>query len=336
MARIIGGRANIAIARETTRGEAPSPAVSTYFWLPWTGFTFDDKVEKFVSQEALGVIDDSADTYMVSKWSEGGIEGEVRDKSFGLLLYALFGAISTAANGSAYNHTFTVSQTNQHTSLAIFVLDPNSDYIFELSMLDSMELVIETGKLATYSCNFMARPSQSTSMVAGVNGVPAMTTLGSENKFVATQASVRISPDRGNIGSAPEITLQSIKLTFSKNLMRKHILGSIVPDDIINQTMSVEGTMTMPYDNKVWKDYSLQDTYKCMQVKLENRGVIISAGVNPTILITMPRVSFYDWTPERPKGELYEQTIGFRAHRDLTNNESMVYNVVLTNLTASY
>jgi hypothetical protein len=277
-----------------------------------------------------------ADAYIVNKWGEGSIEGEVRDKSFGLLLYAIFGAETPSANGSAFNHTFTVAQTNQHTSLTIAVNDPNSDYIFELAMLDNLELTIETGKLATFSANFMSRPSSTTSFAAGINSVPAKTTLGSENKFVASNASVRMADSRGNLRISPEISVQNVKLTFSKNLMRKHVLGSLVPDDIINQSMSVEGSFTLPYNDKIYKDISLTDTYKAMEVRLENRAVTLSAGVNPQIVLTFPRVSLYDWSPERPKGELYEQTIGFRALRDVTNNEDMVYNVVLTNLVATY
>lgn len=336
MAKIIGARVNLAIAKETVRGEADSPAVTTLYWLPWTGFTFDDKVTKYVSQEALGVIDDSADQYITERWGEGDIEGEIRDKSFGLLLYALLGTKAVAANGSAYNHTFTLAQTNQHQSLSMWVDDPNKDYVFELMMLDNLEVTIETGKLATFTAGFLSRPSQTTSMTAGINSIPAKSTLAGENKFVASNASIRIATDRNNFGPAPEISVQNLRITFTKNLMRKHVLGSAQPDDIINQAMSVEGTFQLPYQDQIYKDYALQDTYRALQIKLENRAVTLSAGVNPQIVITLPRVGFYDWTPERPKGELYEQTIGFRAFRDMTNTEDLVYSIVLTNAVASY
>lgn len=332
MAKIIGGRVDIGISRETTRGVGLLPT----YWLPWTEFNFDDKSTKIVSEEALGVIDESAEQFVTERWAEGSINGEVRDKSFGLLLYAIFGAASSGANGAAFNHTFTVAQTNQHTSISIFVQDPNSDYMFELAMLDNLELTIETGKLATFAANFVSRPSQTTSFVAGVNGVPTKATLGSENKFIAGNASVRIGDSRNNLDISPEISVQNIRITFTKNLLRKHVLGSVVPDDVINQTMSVEGTFQLPYDSKIYKDYDMGNSYKAMEIKLENRATDLGGGINPTILITLPRVGFMNWTPERPKGELYEQTIGFRAFRDVTNNEDMVYNVVLTNAVSSY
>jgi hypothetical protein len=331
MTKIIGGRVNLAIARETTRGVAETPVTGNMYWLPWTATDFDDKAEKYVSREALGNIDDTADQYLTEKWGEGNIEGEIRDKSFGLLLYAALGSWASGANGAAFNHTFTVAQTNQHTSLSIWVDDPNSDYLFELAMMENLDITIETGKLATFTAGFVSMPSQSTSMVAGINSVPAKSALAAENKFIATNASIRIATDRNNFGPAPEVYVQNLKVTISKNLKRKHTLGSMSPNDIINQTMAVEGSFTLPYDSKTYKDYMLQDVYKALEIKLENRAVDLGGGVNPTIRIQLPRVGFHNWTPARPKGELYEQTINFRAFRDVTNNENMIYNIVLTN-----
>jgi hypothetical protein len=333
MSYLIGKRVNVGIAKETTRGVGEQPT----YWLPWTEFTFDDKIGKVISEEALGNIEQSADQYTTEKWGEGEIVGEVRDKSFGLLMYALLGAKAVGANGTAYDHTFTLAQTNQHQSLCIHVDEPNGDYMFELAMINQMELTIETGKLMTYNCGFMSCPSQTTSIVAGINSVPALSTLAAENKFIATNAHIRLANDRNNFGPAPVIKVQSLKITFSKNLFRKHVIGSLVPDDIYNQAFAVEGTLEMPYNDKIYKSYDLDNTYKAMEVTIENRSNAIGgAGVYPKIKIILPRVGFFDWTPKRPVGTLYEQTIGFRAFRDVTNNENSVYQIVLTNGVATY
>jgi len=328
MPKIIGGRMDIAIARETTRGQGN---ITNMYWLPWTASDFDDKVTKYVSNEALGVIDDTADQYITERWGEGNIEGEVRSNSFGLLLYAALGTWTPAANGAAFDHVFTVAQTNQHASLSIWFNDPNGDYIFELAMLENLEITLESGQLATFIAGFVSRPSQTTSMTAGIEEIPTKATLADENKFITTNASVKIASDRQHIGESAEILIQNIKVTIAKNLKRKHGLGSAQPDDIINQTISVEGTFTLPYESKVYKDYMLQDTYKAMEIRLENRGVDLGGGLHPLIVIVLPRVGFDDWTPARPKGELYEQTIHFRAFRDVANNEDLIYNITLTN-----
>lgn len=332
MSKIIGGRVNVAVARETTRGQALTPT----YWLPWTNLDFSDREEKYISREALGVIDDSAEQYITEKWGDGNIEGEIRDKSFGLLLYAALGTCNSAANGAAYNHTFTVAQTNQHTSLSIFFDDPNGDLVFELAMMDNLEVTIETGKLATFTAGFISRAAQTTSITAGINGVPTKATLATENKFIATNASLKIAADRNNFGPAPEILVQNCKITFIKNLRRKQMLGSAAPDDIINQSIAVEGSFTLPYESKAWRDLNLDNTYRALEIKMENRAVDLGGGINPVIRIQLPRVGFYNWTPELPKGELAEQTINFRAFRDVTNNEDLIYNIVLTNAVASY
>ena len=326
--KIIGGRMNIAIARETTRGQGN---LTNMYWLPWTATDFDDKVEKYVSREALGVIDDTADQYITEKWGEGNIEGEVRSNSFGLLLYAALGTWTPAANGAAFDHVFTVAQTNQHTSLSIWFNDPNGDYIFELAMMENLEITLEKGQLATFTAGFVARPSQTTSMTAGIEEIPTKATLASEYKFITTNASVVIANDRAHLAEGTEIFIQNIKVTIAKNLKRKHMLGSTQPDDIINQTISIEGTFTLPYESKIYKDYALQDVYKAMEITLENRAVDLGGGLHPTIVIVLPRVGFDDWTPERPKGELYEQTIHFRGLRDLANAEDLIYTITLTN-----
>ena len=337
MAKIIGGRINVALSRETTRGVASDPGTTPLYWLPWTSNSFYSRQEKYKSGEALGVIDDAADQYITETWGEGNIEGEIRDKSFGLLLYAALGTCNTGAHGAAYDHTFTVAQTNQHTSLSIFFDEPNGDAMFELAMLENLEITIEVGKLAMFTAGFVSRPSQTTSITAGIHaGVPLMSSLASENKFVATNASIRIAADRNAFGPAPEILVQNCRLTFIKNLRRKHMLGSAQPDDIINQSIAVEGSFTLPYESKMWEDLNLDNTYKALEIKMENRSRDLGGGVNPVIRIQLPRVGFFNWTPERPKGELAEQTINFRAFRDVTNNEDLIYNIVLTNAVVSY
>ncbi len=136
-------------------------------------------------------------------------------------------------------------------------------------MIESLDITIETGKLVTYSCNFTSRPPSTTSIAPGVNGIPTLATLGSENKFIATNAQIRIAADRNNFGPAPLIKVQSLRITFSKNLMRKHYLGSSVPDDIFNQNFAVEGEIKLPYNDKIYKSYDLDNTYKALEIYLE-------------------------------------------------------------------
>ena len=324
MAKIIGARIAAGFGKETTRGTAVAPT----FWIPWVNFTFDDKVQKYTSQEALGVLDDAAEEFVGERWGEGDFEGEIRDKSFGLLLYALFGTVNSAVKETtAYNHTFTISQTNQHQSLTVAIDDPNTDLQFPLVMIEKLALDIILGQLVRYNATFISKGSESSNVSKSITV---------ENKFVPTQVTIKLASTRAGLAAASAVKVQSLKLNVMKNLKRKHFLGSLSPDDIINQAIGIEGTFELPYEDQTYRNYMLNQTYMAMSIDILNTGVTIGATSNPRLQIIFPRCSFRDWTPNRPKGELYEQVIGFKAMRDVTNSEDLMYQTILTNTQTSY
>lgn len=329
MSKIIGSRINLGVARETTRGACLNPV----FWIPWVTLNFEDKVKTINSMEALGVIDDSHEKFVTEKWGEGDVEGEVRDDSFGLYLYALLGTCNSAAVvANTYDHTFTLANTNQHTSLTLTTEDPNGDKQFCLAMINTLELRLELGEYVKYLINFISRQSHDTASDSDKGS------FGVEHKFRCIDAEIKLAATRADLASATQIKIQSLRITFNKNVLRKMMLGSISPDDLINQAFAVEGEFKLPYEDQTYRNLMNANTYRAMQIQIRNEEVTLSdgAGYYPTITITLPRVGFYDWTPDRPKGELAEQTIAFKAYRDHANSEDSVYSIVLRNDTAAY
>jgi len=327
MAKITGGRINLGVARETTRGTCVNPT----YWIPWVNFGFDDKVLSKNSLEALGVIDDSHEKHVLEKWGEGVVDGEVRDDSFGLYLYALLGTCSSAnVAGSTYDHTFTLANTNQHTSLTLSTEDPNNDKQYCLAMVSSMDINLVLGELVKYSINFISRESHDTAADSDKGS------FGVEDKFRCVDATFKLAANRAGLSGASATKLQSLTISFNKNLLRKHMLGTVSPDDIINQAFAVEGSFTLPYEDQTYRNLMLDNTYQAMELEVKNESVTYGDGSNPTITITLPRCGFMDWTPSRPKGTLAEQTIGFKGYRDHANSEDSVYSIVLRNETASY
>jgi len=329
MAKITGGRINLGVARETTRGSCLNPV----YWIPWVTLNFEDKVTSINSAEALGEIDDSHEKYVVEKYGEGDIEGEIRDDSFGLYLYALLGTCSSAAVvASTYDHTFTLANTNQHTSLTLSAEDPNGDKQFCLAMLDSLDINLALGEYAKYTVGFVSRESHDTNVDSSKGS------FGVENKFRCIDAQLKLAATRAGLAAASQLKIQALTISFTKNILRKMMLGSMSPDDLINQAFAVEGEFTLPYENQTYRDLMNANTYQAIEIELRNEEVALAdgAGYHPTITITLPRCGFYDWTPERPKGELAEQTISFKAYRDHANDEDSVYSIVLRNDIASY
>ena len=325
MSKIIGSLVNLGIGKETTRGTYAS---ATY-WYPWVTLNFDDKVAKIESKEAMGNIEESHESFNSKKWGEGNIEAELRDDSLGLILYSLMGTLNSAAVAAGVvDHTFTIAQNNQHQTLCFTIDDPNGDYIFPLVAVNKFDFDFVPGELCKFSADFMSRPSRTS---AG-----RMVNVKTENKWTANMLTFKLADTIAGLAAASEIKVQSLKLSVVKNLLPKFNIGSADVDDLINQEFQVSGEFTLPYNDTTYKTYAGANTYKCMEIKLVNNDVTIGGTYRPTLTIQLPRVSFYDWTPDRPKGTLYEQTIGFKGLRDHANSYGSIYQIVLRNLKSAY
>lgn len=322
MAKFIGRLVNVGLAKEGTRG---SGAVPTW-WVPKVSFSFDDKVEKAITEESLGVIEDASEANIVYRWGEGDFEGEVRDQSIGLFLYNLMGSVSSAVDGAAYDHTFTTAATNSHQSLALTIEDDIQDIMFKNLMINSFSLNVELGSIINYTANFMSKSGDDmSSQTASYAG---------ENRFTACHAKVYVD-DFASIGTT-EYDIKSFNLTVTKNVMRDHVIGTCEPEDLHNQQLQVEGSLTMNLENETWKDFMLNNDYKALRFKAVNTGVDYGGGKYPELQIDLSRVHFYDWQPERPNNELSTQTINFKALYDETNSRNAINQIVLQNDNASY
>lgn len=323
--QFIGRRVNLGVGRETTRGIAVAPT----FWIPRTSLTFNDKVNKHIEEESLGVIDDSDAAFVTERWGEGDIEAEIRDKSFGLFLYSMLGTVSSVVKETtAYNHTFTLSETNLHQSLTFSISDPIGNVRFPLVMLNSLTLTVEVGGVAKFSSSWLSRPSDTWAAVTETYSV--------ENKFRATDLIFKLAPTRTDLAATSEIPIKSLSITFNKNLLRSMVLGTVEPDDIFNQQLGIEGTITLDYENRTYRDYMINGTYRALSIDLLNSGVTIGASSNPQLQIILPRVHFFDWESTTALNEISIQTVNFKALRDVANNEDCIYQAILTNEQVSY
>ena len=323
MSKFIGRLVNLGIARETSRG---TPVAAT-FWVPKTAFSFDVKAEKIFSSETLGDITDSSEAYIVSKWGEGAIDGEVRDKSFGLFLHALLGSLSSALVGSdTYDHTFTLATTsNQHTSLSLTVDDPIGDYRFALAMLNSLTITVKVGEMITYAAEFISKEGNLFSATASYTA---------ENKFVAKHAKFLQAATLGALSA--ETSIKSFSITFAKNVVRDNVLGTIEPEDILNQAFNVTGTLELNHEDNTFRDFLIAESYRAIRLIATNNDVTLTGGYNPTLTINLPRVQFFDWTPNRANDEIVTQTLSFRAMKDVSASLNIVSSIVLRNEQTSY
>ena len=326
MSKGIGRLCNLGLIKEASRGAGGAPT----YWLPRTSFSLDERAEKVVSEESLGVIEDAHESYVVARYGEGDIAGEIRDASLGLLLYGLLGTVSSAVlETTAYNHTFTLAQTNSHQSLGITVDDPltGQDIEFRLAMLNSLSIEVALGEIVKYASSFISRPGADVSRSA---------TYTAENKFTATHARVKIAADLASLGAASALSIKSVKANFGKNVMRDHTLGTATPEEIHNQQFSADGELMLNLENETYKDYMLNNSYRALRIEFINTGVTIGASSNPAIQINFPRVHFYDWEGDRVNDAIGTQKLNFKALRDVSGGNAAVSSIVLTNTAVSY
>lgn len=322
----IGRLVDVGLARESSRGVGVAPT----FWIPKTSFTHDAKVMKVRSQLSWGRIEGFGNQSLVAqRWAEGDFEGEILANSFGLILYALFGSVSTSGpTDSRYTHAFSVAQSNQHTSLSIGVEDDIGDLLFELAMLNTLEIKLVPDDVVRFTAGFMSKSPADATLT------PAYTTT--EYKFLGRDLTFKVAANTGALGAASAVSLKSLTLRFAKNLVRDTVLGTVDPEDIFNKQMTIEGEFALLYEtDRTYRDLMLDGTYQAMRIDLTNTRDTIGASARPQFTLDLSRVDFDAWEREEPNDDIAMQTIQFHALYDQTN-ANVVNACSLYNTTVSY
>src|SRR5437763_16419012 len=103
----IGRLVQVGVAKEATRG---TPQSAASYWNPWIDLTLDEKKEFAVDDQSYGIIEDSVNLTQVKQWAQGSIMGNVHDQTFGLILYSMFGTLTSHAahsgESSGYDNIF--------------------------------------------------------------------------------------------------------------------------------------------------------------------------------------------------------------------------------------
>ena len=324
MSKKIGRLINIGLGKETVRGTGVSPT----YWIPKSNITFEDKVVKAISTLNYGNIGEGNQELVALKHAEGNLEGDILDKSFGLLLLAAFGTVASAAYLSAYKHTYTLQNDNQHDSLTIAIddtLDATSDKTFELAMLNSLEISATPDNIVKFTANFMSKSSQDGNYTA---------TYVAQNKFLGRHVIFKLATLTTGLDAATAVSLKSITLTINKNLLLDNVLGTVQPEDIVNQKISIEGKIELNYTDETYKNLMLNGTYNAMRIDIVNTDVTIGT-TNPALRFDFSRCAFDAWEPTRENDALASQVINFRAMYDITNG-NIINSCYLVNEVASY
>ncbi len=327
MAKGIGRLIQLGIARETTRGTPVAPA----YWIPFLEADVNEKFENAVDEANVGVIEDSIGQTRVKEWAEGSWKAHVGDRHFPLMLYAAFGTLASALKGgesAVYDHTVNVQQGAQHQSLTVGIDDPlgAQDYNHALSVITSLEIVYEAGKLLEYAAN-----------IKGKKGATATLSPSQviENKFTHKHFTFKLAATQAGLDAAGAQNIRSLTLRIEKNIEDDPILGNVAPADFLNKQLSVEGTLEAIFQNESdFKTFVLAGTQKAMRLDLANTDVTIGTASNPRVKIDLHKVIFKEITRPVRLNDVIMQTLAFKAHYHTT--DAKMIQALCNNTIASY
>lgn len=318
MSKWIGRRGALGFAKEASRGAKTVPA----YWLPYESIDFNDKVEKQAQQSAFGTIEDSDSQYNMAKYSEGKFTAHLEDKAIGLILSNILGAAPTPSGAVNFTHTYAYTNTNQHQSLSVTTKTPNETKLFPLCMIDEMTISVEPNGFVMLECSVMGKGGNDWGTLT-----PVYTALG--NKFLHQHLTFKVAANIAGIGAATAVNLKGLKLTIKKNVLKDYVAGTLAPDDLINQEMSVTGEFTLTNDDLVYRNYFLDGTFKTLDI-------LFTYGANNSLEFQLPYCSFNSWELEGGLSDIMNQKVEFTSHYDAVNNYHNIYTAILKNQVSSY
>ncbi len=328
MAKALGRIAAFGIAKETSRG---TPEAAATYYVPFEKVSIDEKKEFVTDESSRGIIEGSLGQSIIREWAEGSIEAPIGDSTFPLVLYSLFGTLTTTdnadSNPAVKDHTLTVAQSSQHQALTLFIDDPagGQDYKHGLGVIDAVELKYEQNKFLSYTASFKAKEGADATLT------PSYT---AENRFLPQHFTFKMASAQSGLTAASATVLKSASLKITQNIEDDYVLGSMAPADFLTKQFTVEGTIEALWDSETIKDLFTAGTTRALRFDIKNTDVTIGTAANPQVKIDLYKAVFTELTRPFEVNNLIMQTIAFKGHYSTT--DSKMLDVVCTNIIASY
>lgn len=325
MSETLKRKFNIGIGRETVRGTKVVPK----YWLKPLSEEYNDKIEVVASERACGVIEDSEEMVIKNKYSDGQIQGEVFDKSFGLFLLVALGQVSSVAkvgDTSVYDHTFSVLQSAKHPTMTIEVKRG------DIEQKSYPNCVIESLKIESLANDYVKFETK----IKGKAGSASTNSPGyeTENYFMGKDITVKLADNLAGLDSALAIDAIKVSLQIGKNLEEDKRLGANEPNDFLNKEFSVEGSLEVLFKDTTLKDWALNGDKKALRIDMVCSSKTIGSSSNPRLKIDLAKIRFKDPVEGGGNNDIVKVTVGFKGLYSASDSKSM--EAVLTNLETNY
>jgi hypothetical protein len=330
MSYLKGEDINLGVGVEEPRGTAVSPTI----WIPGrTPTGVKVQVEKTQIRETKGSGMSSQGSVIIQKRSEGDLEFNVRNGSIGYFLLSLLGKVTSAPSGDAYTHTFDILTGNpQYPTLTLALSQlGQQDYEYKKVLVTSFELKTPVDDLVNAKVTFVG-------VDEAVHADYTPSFPSSDYFFRHYDVTIKIADNVAGLGAASPLKLKEFNLNINNNGRVNQNISELNPGDVLGILHEVSGSMKIDYDGETHHDIYVNNTYKALQITLQRTDIEIGsespAGDNPKIVITLPKISYTNFTPDRPIDDIVAQGIDYMAHYD----ESAGYGirVVVTNEIPAY
>lgn len=318
MTKFIGRRGSLGVALEVTRGVAVAPA----FWIPFATMSFADKIESAREDQGMGNIADSDSFYVTMRMGGGDVEAQLYDQAIPYILSSLLGAVPVTTGANPYTHTFTLSSTNQAKSLSLYWKDPDRTYIFPLSVVDSFKMTVEPNGIVNYTIGFKSKGADDYT-----SQTPSYTTMGS--KFLHQHLVFKLASAIAGLAASTAISLKGLELNMARNTLYDDVMGTVEPEDILSQPISVEGNILLNLEDDTYRNFMLANTYRAMDITLFRSS-------SSSLQFQFPRVDFSEWEPDYTLNEIAKQKINFKGNYDSANATAIVSTAIVINTKTSY
>lgn len=329
MSYLLGESVNIGIGLESTRGTAVSPQA----WIAGrTPSGIRPVVDKVLVAETKSSRISSQGSEIIQRRVEGNLEFNLKNETIGWILKALLGTVNSAVKGgesAVYSHEFSIALNNpQNPSLTLALSQPNfQDYKYNLVIPSSLEIATPIDDLATATVEFVGADE-----ATATDYSPAFSA--DDYYFRNHDVTIKIASDVAGLAMASEMKTKEFSLSVVNNARTNQNLGELTPSDVLALMFEITGSMTLDYTNETYHDLYMAGTYRAMEITLTRSDITIGNASNPSITITLPKVSFEDLSQDRPIDDIVTTSIDFTAHYD--NDEASAITVDIVNELSDY
>lgn len=322
-----GRKTDVGISKEGTRG---TTAGSADYWLPYASYDFSEKVTKVRDETGLGTLETPRTSDLVKRWTEGGLEFNIRDQSIGLILLALFGSESASTDdpeSDVATHTYTVQESNQHQSLSVWKSN-------DIETLQAGNVVVANFNLSAVLDQYVRA---NVGLMGNLFGDDSDTVAYvSENRFRPQDVAIKLAATENELGGASALTsVRSFNLSIEKNVEDYQGLGDEDPVDFLNKDFQVTGNFELAFENDTYKDYTLLNQFRAISFKVTNSGVTIGTSTNPSLEFILDQVDFEDFELDEANENVTILTANFVGHYS-QDNSRMIRAILINSKNAAY